>query len=415
MPSIVDQPVNDVALGLFHTSIMRQFESLNPKASMDAILSSVMEPPFQSWYYPHTPQSVAGYFAGNDQRKILYLDGVRTNAHGANLMDGYAGALGLQQLLGMNAWIARNMNLYLAMISPDHAQATEFLDLVGYSAGGAVAECMAFRLRQLNDNRKKKVITFGAPRPGGPQVRDALTRMPIARWMTPADPIPLLPPRLQDAPQLAAIVPVTLLVAWGNCVHPQGGMVVWDDGTVNAAVDPPESSVNPGSSLASWMLALETTGNNDHRIERYAANLLEASRRYALPREKAQELAGGEDADDVERRDVNRERDRVVRKIGQQQREQTGVIVNQPAFVLFKPTRMGRLWAVVLGDKVVCQGVREDTCRHLCRAGNDFLRSLPKQGLVDVISLRDQLEAFLLFATAPESEWIPKLRTNLDV
>jgi len=59
--------------------------------------------------------------------------------------------------------------------------------------------------------------------------------------------------------------------------------------------------------------------------------------------------------------------------------------------------------------------VREDTCRHICRAGNDFLRSLPRQGLVDPLSLLEQVEAFLLFATAQESEWVPKLRTNLDL
>jgi len=77
--------------------------------------------------------------------------------------------------------------------------------------------------------------------------------------------------------------------------------------------------------------------------------------------------------------------------------------------------RQGKIWTVVFGDKIVCQGVREDTCRHLCRVGNDFLRSLPKQGLVDPISLAEQFQNFLLFATAAESEWIPKLKTNLDL
>jgi len=70
---------------------------------------------------------------------------------------------------------------------------------------------------------------------------------------------------------------------------------------------------------------------------------------------------------------------------------------------------------VTFGDKIVAQGVRADTARHLCRAGNDFLKSLPKQGTVDPIGLAAQFENFLAFATAPESEWQPKLRTNLDV
>jgi len=415
MSSIVDQVVGNVDLALFHANMIRQFEALDPQANMDAILSRELPNAFQSWFYPATVNTVAAYFGGDNTRKILYLNGVASTQHGSNLMDGYASALGLQVLQGMNTWIARHMNTYLGFMSPPHSQASEFLDLVGYSAGGAVAECIAYRLRQLGDVRKSKCITFGAPRPGGPQVRDALTRFPIARWMTPADPIPLIPPRLQDAPSLAATVPVTLLVAWGNCVHPRGGAVVYEDGTVDEAIDPPESSVNPGGSLANWMFALEGPAGNQHRIEVYARNLLAATQRYSLPREKVRGIGGGEDADDVKRRDVNRARDRVVQKIALQQREQSAVIVNQPAFVLFKPTRMGRVWAVVLGDRVVAQGVREDTCRHICRAGNDFLRSLPKQGLVDPIALRDQIEAFLVFATAPQSDWVPKLRTNLDL
>jgi len=254
--SIVDDVVGNVDLALFHANVMRQFEALDPKANMDFILSRVFPSGFQSYYYPHTRNTVAGYFAGDDRRKILYLDGVRTTEHGQLLMDGYASAFGLQILQGPNLWIANNFPRYLQMMSPPHAQATEYLDLVGYSAGGAVAECLAYRMIQLQDRRRKKIFTFGAPRPGGPLVRDALRQSAIARYMTPADPIPLLPPRLQDAPHLAGIVPVTLMVAWGNCVHCQGGKVVYPDGTVEPAIDPPESSLTPGQSIAAWVLAL---------------------------------------------------------------------------------------------------------------------------------------------------------------
>jgi len=163
------------------------------------------------------------------------------------------------------------------------------------------------------------------------------------------------------------------------------------------------------------MLGLTQPPDNDHRIDRYANNLLAATQRYALPREKPQDLAGGEDFDDIRRRDVNVQRDRVVQKIGEQQREQNHVIANAPKAVLFRPVRQGRIWTVTFGNIIVPQGVREDTCRHVCRAGNDFLKSLPKQGLVDPIALKDQFEAFLVFAVSPESEWEPKLKTNLEM
>jgi len=200
-----------------------------------------------------------------------------------------------------------------------------------------------------------------------------------------------------------------------NMVHTQGGIVLYPNGTMDDAIVPPEASMTPGTSLASWYFSLDGGLQGPHAMASYVTALIAANERNSLPREQNVELAGGEDDDVDKRRDVNRARDRVAQKIALSQREQNGQIVNQPAIVLFKPVRQGRIWTVVFGDVIVCQGVREDTCRHLCRAGNDFLRSLPKQGLVDPIALMGQLEQFLAFATAPESEWIPKLQTNLDL
>jgi len=145
----------------------------------------------------------------------------------------------------------------------------------------------------------------------------------------------------------------------------------------------------------------------------YVSCLSAANERANTPAQKKIEVAAGEQPEELKRRDVNRARERVVNQVANMQRDQNNQIVNQPAIVLFRPVRQGRIWTVVFGDKVVAQGVREDTCRHLCRAGNDFLKSLPKQGIVDPISLAAQMENFLLFATSPDSEWVPKLQTKL--
>jgi hypothetical protein len=145
------------------------------------------------------------------------------------------------------------------------------------------------------------------------------------------------------------------------------------------------------------------------------AYLTAANAAAVTPRQKIQKLAPAEDKGEDKRKDVNRQRDRIVTALSKQQHEQNSVIVNHPATVLFYPLRQGRVWAVGFGNAIVCQGVREDTCRHLCRAGNDFLRSLPKQAVVDPISLAAQFESFLAFATSPDSEWQPKLRTNLTL
>lgn len=412
---IVDQVVNNVELAIFHASMIALLRSPQPQVVMDAILRQELTNGFQSVYFPPTANTVGVYYGGDNTRKIMYLDGVVTSAQAAALVGGYAQALGLQIITNMNTWIRDNASTYFAMMTGNHLQTPEYLDFVGYSAGGAIAECLAFELRRQGNLQRKKIITFGAPRPGGPGVRDGLRSLPVARYMTPADPIPLVPPRVQDAPQLVAMLPVSVALSWSNMVHPSGGIVVWENGDTSEAIVPPESSMTTGTSLANWYFSIDNDPNNPHAISNYVANLRASQTVFAEPREKRRPVGPAEEPEVERRREVNRNRDRIANKVAVAQREQNATIVNFPTIALFKPVRFGRIWAVVLGDKIVCQGVREDSCRALCRAGNDFLRRLPKQGLVDPIALQDQIQNFLAFATAPESDWVPKLRTNLDV
>lgn len=412
---VVDQVVGSVDLAYFHARMLQQMRALNPKANMDALLSQELTNGFQSAYYPPTSAQLGVYVGGDNTRKIMYIDGVNNTLHATQLIAGYQFHAGVGLINNLNLWIDANKNYYLGLMSAGHMSATEYFDFVGHSAGGAVATGLHWELQRLGDVRKRKVITFGAPRCGVSTVRDALSRSAIARWMTPGDPIPLVPPRLQDAPQLAAIIPVLTFLSWSRFTHTQGGIQVDASGNTFATDLPTESSVDTAASLADWFTSEENDPANQHVMPRYVANLQAAVARFVTPRQKVREVAPAEQPADDKKKDVNRQRDRIVTALSNSQRTQNAQIVNQPIIVLFQPIRQGRVWAVGFGEKIVCQGVREDTCRHLCRAGNDFLRSLPKQALVDPIALAAQFESFLAFATAPESEWVPKLQTNLDL
>jgi hypothetical protein len=410
---IVDQLVNNVDVGLFHARMLTLLRSTFPQSAMDQVLRQELTNGFQSVYFPPTNNTVGVYYGGDNGRKIMYLDGVVNTAQSAGLVAGYSAYLGLQVINSSNTWIRSNLNTYFDMMNGNHLQTPEYFDMVGYSAGGAVAECMAFNLAIQRSVLKRKVFTYGAPRPGGANVRDVLATTPVVRYMTPADPIPLVPPRLQDAPAIVTVIPIGVALSWSSMVHPHGGIVVTPSGVTDNAILPNEAAINAIGSLANWYFSVDGDPNNPHAMSNYVAYLIRAAELRNRPAEKIIPQAPRE-VEVVERRaNVNRERDRVAKQIAVAQREQNAVIPNEPAVVLFKPTRLGKVWAVVFGEKIVCQGVREDTCRHLCRAGNDFLRSLPKQGIVDVISLSEQLTNFLAYATAEESDWLPKLRTNL--
>jgi len=410
---IVDKLVNDLSVGLFHARMLTLLRSTFPQQALDFVLRQELTNGFQSVYFPPTTNTVGVYYGGDNTRKIMYLDGVATNQHATSLVGGYSATLGLQIINSANTWIQANLPFYLGVMTGGHLQDPEYIDFVGHSAGGAIAEVIAWDMRRRGDLHKKKIFTYGAPRPGGPNVRDGLSSVPLIRYMTPADPIPLVPPRLQDAPLLASFLPVSVMLSWSNMVHPRGGVVIYPDGRTTDVVEPPEGSVTAATSLANWYFEIEGAANNQHAMPFYVSCLSAANDRATTPPQKKIEIAPGEQPEELKRRDVNRARERVVNQVANMQRDQNNQIVNQPAIVLFRPVRQGRIWTVVFGDKVVAQGVREDTCRHLCRAGNDFLKSLPKQGIVDPISLAAQMENFLLFATSPDSEWVPKLQTKL--
>jgi len=411
---IVDKLVNDVDVGLFHARMLTLLRSTFPQSAMDQVLRQELTNGFQSVYFPPTNNTVGVYYGGDNTRKIMYLDGVVNTTQSAGLISGYSAYLGLQVINSSNTWIRSNLNTYFDMMNGNHLQTPEYCDFVGYSAGGAIAECMAFNLALTRSTLKRKVFTYGAPRPGGANVRDTLSTTPVVRYMTPADPIPLVPPRLQDAPALVALLPISIALSWSNMVHPHGGVVVTASGVTDNAVLPDQAAIDAIGSLANWYFSVDGDPNNPHALSNYVAYLIRAAELRDRPVEKIIPQARQEVAAVERRANINAERDRVVQKIATSQRAQNAIIANEPAVVLFKPTRIGKIWAVVFGEKIVCQGVREDTCRHLCRAGNDFLRSLPKQGLVDVISLSEQLTNFLVYATALESDWLPKLKTNLD-
>ncbi len=412
---LLDNVVNDIDLGVFHAQMLSLLKSTFPQTAMDLVMREQFPDSFQSAFYPANGDYVSCYLGGSNQRKIMYLGGMETARQASLLIDGYAASLGVVQIPGPNIFLRNTLPYYVDKFAQGHFQDPEYIDIVGYSLGGALAIAMTYEMTLGNDRHKKKTFTYGAPRSGGAQIRDVLARSPIVRYMAEQDPIPLIPPRLQEVPQMAPFGIPSVFISWSSMVHCQGGVVVNADGSLEEAVVPPNAAMTTGVSLVDWLFSLELTGGNPHSLSTYIAYLRNAAARRPRVQEKKVDVAPAEVPADLRRVEVNQARDRQVTAVANAQKVQNAQIAVHPDVVLFKAVRMGRVWIVTFGDKIVCQGVRADTARHLARAGNDFLKSLPKQALVDPIGLAAQFEAFLAFASSPDSEWRPTLRTNLEV
>jgi hypothetical protein len=411
---IVDQPVSNPNMALFHATQIAKLRSLGPQANIDSALMADLPNNFSSVFFPPSGQMVAMYIGGDNSRKVVYLDGITTLGQAAALVDGYWTAFMLPGSPPLNAWFQSLLPTIMGRIALATVFTPEYLDVVGYSAGGALATAVMYQLKRQQTTMKMKLITFGSPRPGGRIVRDTIASSPVARWMTPGDPIPLIPPRIQDANALALAFSPVQWITFSNTVHTHGGLEVNAAGEITDAVLPSQAVVNASSSLASWFLAENDDTGNDHAIFRYMANLQAALSGPPGTRPHSVDVGPAEVPDDNKRRGVNQERDRVITAISDQQGRQNIQPVVVPGPVLFTPVRLGRVWAVGFGDQIVAQGVHEKTCRHICRAGNDFLRSLPKQAIVDVTALQGQLEAFLALAQDPSQGFSPTIKTTLN-
>jgi hypothetical protein len=296
-----------------------------------------------------------------------------------------------------------------------HLNVTEYLDYVGYSAGGAVATAMMFEEALRQSVVKRKLVTFGAPRPGGPAVRDALATAAIRRYMNDDDPIPLVPPRIQEAPLIVALLSPLIWNAYSNTTHTIGGVEITSTPSLSPAELPSKASVDAIGSLSNWFFSEEGDPTNPHAIATYVSRL--TTFLAPQPPGPAPVVPGApaEKPQTTKRKEVTKAQQRVITAIANQQHAQFNVPEVIPDSVLFTPVKQGRVWAVSFGDKFVAQGVNEKTCRHLCRAGNDFLRSLPKQGIVDLTSLLQQFEQYAAASTDPTSGFAPQIQTTLPL
>jgi len=409
---VLEAQVTNPELAWLYTRMLAQLRGPSPEANINAMIEAEFPQRSSSLYFAGSNEDLAFYYGGTNQRKILLIDGVRNSTQANNLFNGYANFTGIPIVVGNNMWMQRQAELIVGRINEMEMLSREYIDIAGYSGGGAVALPIAQRLRSFEFHPKLKVSSFGAPRTGQPTLRSLMSSVPIARWMTDSDPIPLLPLRLQDAPQIAALVALGTLLNWSNYCHVHGGISISPTGVMTPAILPPNAIANPISSVASWYFGVENDPNNAHALTQYSLRLEAAVRASANPAAEEVDEGPAEEGHRTKRREVNQQRERIERNIFTTAATQTSNPVVTPDPTLFQAFRQGRVWYVGFGDLTVITAGPEKRARHIARAGNDFLRSLQKQAVVDPSSLLEQMRVFLVLAQDPSTGFRPTINTT---
>lgn len=409
---ILENQVNNPELALMYANLLRQLRSLNPLDNISAIIAADLGEVTFATANPGSPTNLAWYYGGNNLRRIFLIDGVRNSYQASALINGYTASGFTGGAAPVNEYVLAQRNLIGGAIGFDTLSRQENLDFVGYSAGGAVCQALAHRMLQYEFRPKMKCATFGSPRAGVTSFGNVLNVLPIARWMNSADPIPLVPLRLQDAPQIAVVLTLNTVLAWSAFVHTQGGISINPDNTTSPAIVGPRAAASPIGSISNWYFGVEDDPSNAHSLTTYVSNLQGIVRVEQLPASVVADEAPREHSTAVRRQEVNQQRNRIQVAIFDQASNQTERPIQTPELLLLRAFRQGRVWYVSFNDQIVITAGPEKRARHIARAGNDFLRSLQKQAVVDPSAILEQLTQFFALAQDPTTGFVPTINTT---
>jgi len=411
---ILDEVANHVGMGEFHARQLAQMRSMSPSATLGSVLGGLLSPGYVGFYIGPTPNRLGVYVGGNNYRVVAYIDGIQSSEQAQNFINGYDNSDGGLGTSPYNAWLRSQAADFLLFYQRSFPTPPEYLDFVGYSAGGALGTYMLHRFKQLGNPPKMKLVTFGAPRATNVSVRAFLGGSAMCRWMTDADPVPLIPPRATDVPALIAVQPVLTVLRWGNYVHTDGGIAVFSDGTTAPEVVPPTSSLNVSGSLAAWLLSEEGSPNNPHALTSYQAALNAAILRANNATQLQPPVGQGEPRQVDNKAEIKAAQREAAKIVNIQGHAQNSVPQLIPEPLLLKPVRVGLIWCVEFNGRIILQAPIEKRARAIARAGNTFLKSLQRQAIVDVATLEDELSEFLRLAQMPGTGFTPTIKTGLS-
>jgi hypothetical protein len=253
--------------------LVKVLASLNPLDSfsrLPAAVADVAWPPFQFRFFDRMPPVPAWVWIDTGDQVIVSLAGILTPQDGLAVFTN-----SLQPLTRFGAFSAADQVLSAAR-SVFGALGDRFVGgprswvLNGHSYGGSIALVLAAVLAAAGVVQDVQICTFGSPRPGDFSLRDVLAHWTVRRYMSSDDPVPRFPPHPFEAPALTLFTPVLVASQWAQYVQPQGGVVLWPDGTITVGQRPPQLLPITDLTLAGWALSDRGFFATGHRVSEYA-------------------------------------------------------------------------------------------------------------------------------------------------
>jgi len=342
---------------------------------------------------------------------LILFDGVENLYQAGALTSGYYLTQGGGISRTTNRYLTDSIAYYNSFLAGTHITRTGNFVIAGYSAGAALAYNYA-RWLTLNTDAPEPIIwTFGGCKPGDRTLADSFSPRFGLRFFNDSDPVPLFPFNLSTYTLYNPLAVFDDLVFVNNFCQPGGGVEVFANGTGRSASVPSAAASMPMLSFASWLLGQVQAPNGPHSIQTYINRLQLAVDAEPLPRVDQAQGGPPEVPPVLTPAEVRAGQAAAVQTIFRLGNIQQGGEVTIPEPQQFSAFHDGKIWAVDFRGTTVAIGPTKKRAHGLARVGNDLLRRLQRQGIVDPAAIADQFEAYFVQAADPNGGFDPVLNT----
>lgn len=406
MPNILDEQVQTFRSGFWLADLLTLLWSGPSRVPFDDRLKQQTQAStVVSWSEGNGDLCPPVYYGVSGDYTLVLVSCVQGLNMAVNLMNGYA-VPAVTSGPKENAWAKAAAQWIVARARTAHMPSTTKMLLAGYSGGGMIVQSLAQAFSALSPAPSIRLATFGSPREAQASFCESLARQNVVRWMNDTDPVPLLPPRISEAPGFSILLPYALAQAYVEYVHFRNGTSLNAAGQWQSAEVPPGASLAATASLGAWLLGQVTGEGGPHRIQEYRARLdagLQArpAPEPALPptpQEEENEVTGGE---------WKRARNNGARALFEQAEVQNAVPTVIPDRNLAFVKREGRIYNVYWGDVFIAAGPKKKSALQMKNRLNNLLRSMQHQGVVIPENFVQQFIGYVQLATGDGNGFQP--------
>ncbi len=399
---------------LWRAQFLQQLQNGANKAALDAMCIADLGPIRGSNLLPNGPNNTAAYVCADTPGNVLFFcAGVGSVVQAGAVATGYPVNVAQSHGSITNQWFvdaAAAINSLMTFPSPPRGQ----INFCGYSAGGPTVYYMQTWLTlQGAGYPPPNVALYGSPKIAGFNTFYNRTDGGMCHWMCHDDPIPRFPPSPADFPLVGLTMTGPECTRLAAFTAPSFGISIDAAGVTTPSAVPLGLPAVPVLNWSGLIWGQVSGANTPHSLATYISRLqllVNAQPNPFTP---------------VPNPPVNPpvvvlppQAAYAIVQAAQQQAfidaaRQNAVPVILPQAQLFQASKAGKVWSVYFGDVQVCIAPFKRRARGLANAGNDFLRRLQNEAVVNAGDLAQQWVTYLAIASQAGGEFQPPMNTSL--